>query len=144
MLQLFAILASALSGVFMALQGLFNAKLAEKAGLFRGNFYVHLIALLLAFGLFIFLPHPVLRTKLAFTDLLGGVLAPAIILLVAYGIALSGTFKATIAIVAAQTLTAALLDNFGLFGLEKKPLNWLEIVGAILIVFGVYLVLRSK
>ena len=143
-MHLLAILASALSGVFMALQGLFNAKLAEKASLFRGNLYVHLIALLLAFMLFIFLPHPVLRTKLTYTDLLGGVLAPAIILLVAYGIALSGTFKATIAIVAAQTLAAALLDNFGLFGLEKKPLSWLEIGGAILIIFGVYLVLRSK
>jgi len=143
-LQLLAIIASALSGVFMALQGLFNSKLAEKTGLFRGNFYVHLIALFLAFLLFVMLPHPVQRTKLTYTDFLGGVLAPAIIILVAYGIALSGTFKATMAIVAAQTLTAALLDNFGLFGLEKKPMNFLEIFGAALMVLGVYLVLRSK
>lgn len=143
-MHLLAIIASAVSGVFMALQGVFNSRLSEKAGLFRGNLYIHLIALFLAFLLFILFPHPVVREKLTFIDFLGGILAPAIILLVAYGIALSGAFSATIAIVAAQTLTATLLDNFGLFGLEKKSFTSTEILGAVLIVSGVYLVLRSK
>ncbi len=143
-MQYLAIFASALSGALMAFQGLFNAELSKKVGLFRGNFYIHLIALFLAFLLYAFIPHPVMTEKLKFVDFLGGIFAPAIIVLVAYGIALSGTFKATIAIVAAQTFTAAILDNFGFFGLEKRPLSFQEIAGGVLIVLGVYLVMRTK
>jgi len=143
-LQYLALFASALSGVFMALQGVFNSRLSEKVGLFRSNLYLHGIALGLAFILYLFAPHPVIREKLTFVDFLGGFLAPAIILLVAYGIARSGAFYATVAIVAAQTLSAALLDNLGLFGLEKRPFTFTEFLGGVLIVVGVYLVLKIK
>ncbi len=139
-----AIIAAGLSGVFMALQGVFNSELSEKVGLFKGNFYIHLIALTLALVLLLAFPHPVSREKPKLLDFLGGVLAPAIIVLVAYGIAQSGAFKATIAIVSAQTLTAAVVDILGLFGVERKTLGYPEIIGAILMVIGVYLVLRSR
>jgi len=143
-LQYLALLASALSGAFMALQGVFNSRLTQKAGLFRGNLYIHLIAVGLALVLYLILPHPVIREKLTFLDFTGGFLAPAIIMLVAYGIAKTGAFSATVAIVAAQTLSAALLDNFGLLGLEKKSFTFVELLGAVLIVSGVYLVLKIK
>ena len=78
-----------------------------------------------------------IREKLTFVDF-WAVFSPAIILLVAYGIARSGAFYATVAIVAAQTLSAALLDNLGLFGLEKRPFTFTEFLGGFDRCWGIF------
>ncbi|MEM1060910.1 MAG: DMT family transporter [Planctomycetota bacterium] len=46
------------------------------------------------------------------------------------------------AIVTGQMLTSVLLDHFGLVGLPKRPVDWVRVAGAALIIGGVYLITR--
>jgi len=74
---------------------------------------------------------------------LGGFIGVVIIYGVAVAIANTGAAAATTAIVAAQLITAALLDHFGLFGLKQSPLTWLKGLGIALLAVSAYLVLRQ-
>jgi transporter family-2 protein len=47
-----------------------------------------------------------------------------------------GVGIATTGIIAAQLLTAYIIDHFGLFGMEKIPFNYLKLIGIALIVTG--------
>lgn len=53
-----------------------------------------------------------------------------------------GAGNATVLLILAQIITALILDHFGLFGMEIRSINAIKIVGAVLILGGVYLVNR--
>ena len=55
-----------------------------------------------------------------------------------------GVAGATTAIIPGQVCTAAVLDYFGLFGLEKIPFRWYRIPGALAMDGGAWLMLRRQ
>ncbi|HHX29151.1 MAG: DMT family transporter [Bacillota bacterium] len=140
-----ALLIAALSGASMAVQGAFNAVLGKKAGSFEASFIVHLIGTLLLGGLLALgLGQGGLR-KAALApwwSFLGGPLSVLIIWGVLKSVGEVGVSNANTAIVAAQIVTAILLDCIGVTG-EKVSISWMKGVGAILFISGVYLLLRD-
>ncbi|MGF7397793.1 DMT family transporter [Thermoanaerobacterium thermosaccharolyticum] len=75
-------------------------------------------------------------TYLLFGGILGSIIVlGSIILIPKLGAA---TFASII--VSVQMIAALLIDNFGLFGVEKTPIDWFKIMGVVLLIIGVRLI----
>jgi transporter family-2 protein len=47
-------------------------------------------------------------------------------------------------IVTGQILCAVLIDHFGLLNAAVRPINWMRFIGMLLMIAGVYLVMKKK
>ena len=129
----------------MAVQGSINSMLGKKTGIWQANFIVHLFAVLILIIIII-----VNHNSLSFSEyreipwyyFTGGIMAIVITFGVIVSIPELGVAVATTAIVTTQVLTAAVIDHFGLFGLECIPFNWVKFTGIIFLSVGVRLLLN--
>lgn len=146
-LSVLAFMLAALAGSAMAVQGALNTALGKIIGLLEATLVVLAIGALTA----LLALYPLGLGKGEMTNiirapwyyLLGGVL----IVLITYGVVASipllGVANATTAIVAAQILTAVLIDHFGLFSLQPVPFSWWKGVGLVLMAVGTRLMLQQ-
>ena len=127
------------AGVLMAIQGSMNGAMAKITGVLEGNFILHAIGLtLIVVLLFVCgLGRGDLRamTQAPWYLYLPGVINVAIIYGVMLAISRTGAGAATTAIIVGQLTMALVVDQFGLFGLEKVPMTWGR--GAGLVLMGV-------
>ncbi|MGE5674897.1 MAG: DMT family transporter [Mycobacterium leprae] len=142
-----AILMAAVAGALMPAQGAANAWLARRSTLAMATFWTHgTAAIILAF---ILLLHPAGRSPwptllhAPLPSLLGGVMGVLITWLVAAAVAPLGMVAATTGILVAQVVTAALLDHFGIMGLDHAPFTLSKGLGGFLLLLGAWLILRK-
>lgn len=135
-----ALLIALASGIAMALQGSLNASLAKIIGLLESTFIVHASAAILLIVMIF-----VLRmgqgdfgsyNQAPWYLYLGGAIGIAITVGVMFSIPKLGVATATTAIIVGQVTTAALVDHFGLFGLQKIPFTWIKLAGIVLLAAG--------
>lgn len=72
-----------------------------------------------------------------------GALGLVIVGTIGYGTARVGLVTVFTIILAAQFISGALLDHFGILGADLRPLNLTRIAGIILMLLGTWLVLRQ-
>ena len=138
---LIGILIAALSGALMSVQGVCNAGLSEKTGLWVTGTFVSLTAAAVCFLLWL------LTGKTgSFADILsvqpryrlmGGVFGAAITGAVVYAIAQLGTAKAELAIVVTQLATAYLLAVTGWLGSAQEAFAWQKLCALLVAGSGV-------
>ena len=141
------LLLAALSGLIMAIQGSLNASQSKIIGLWETTFVVHFVGLGLA-GILLFVFNLgnitwLNLTKAPWYTYLGGVLGVLIIYIVARSMPKVGVAPATTAIILGQVFTAGLIDHLGLFGLQKIPFSWVNVVGTFLMAGGAWLILKQ-
>ncbi|HOR86956.1 MAG TPA: DMT family transporter [Bacillota bacterium] len=133
------ILLSIAAGLFIGLQGVFNARVGEKIGFWEANTFVHATGL--AFTLIMLL----ITGNGGFSKLgevkklymLGGVLGVLIIFSVMKAIiALGSTFTIAILLVA-QLITATIIDSFGLFGSQVVKFGVSKFIGIAIMIAGI-------
>ena len=73
---------------------------------------------------------------------LNGVMSAIVVGGITYAGPRIGTFATIALVIAAQLFMAVLIDAFGMFGLERIPLNWSRITGLMLLAAGSALVLK--
>ena len=73
---------------------------------------------------------------------IGGIMGALIVTAIAYSPPRIGVFATIAIIVAGQLVTSALIDAFGLMGVEKIPLNPARVAGLVLLGAGALLVLK--
>ncbi len=145
--MLLALGLAAAAGILMALQGGLNGALSKIIGLLETTFVVHwigtatvtvlLFAGRLGNGDLLRIP------KAPWYILLGGLLGVPIVYGVAASITRAGAAPATASIIVGQVLTAAIIDNFGLFGLERIPFAWWKIFGVVFLAAGACILLHK-
>ncbi len=133
------IIFSILAGAAMSFQGIFNTKLSDKIGLWETNAIVQgsafIVTLLIVF---LFGKGDFREIKSANKlYLLGGLLGVLIIFTVMQGMRSLGPTYAIAIILVAQLLTAAIIEAFGLFGVEKNSFSLNEIIGVAIMVGGI-------
>ncbi|MGB4443606.1 MAG: DMT family transporter, partial [Dethiobacteria bacterium] len=130
---LFALIIAAIAGMAMALQGSFNAILGKIIGTLETTLVVHLIGIaVVIIALFLFklgTGNLALIKNAPWYTFLGGVLGVLIIFGVAVSIPRTGVANATTAIITGQLLTALIIDQYGLFGLDKVPFTFWKGLG---------------
>jgi bacterial/archaeal transporter family-2 protein len=73
---------------------------------------------------------------------LNGVMSAIVVVGITYAGPRIGTFATIALVIAAQLFMGVLIDAFGMFGLERIPLNWARITGLVLLAGGSALVLK--
>ncbi len=131
---------SIIAGAAMSVQGVFNTGLNEKIGLLESNTFVQGSAFLLSLiAMFAFGNGDIKAiSQVNKLFLTGGALGLVITLSVIMGIKNLNPTIATSAILITQLLVSAVIEAFGLFGIEKVPFVWQNYLGIALMILGVF------
>lgn len=119
--------------------GVFNTKVTEASSMWAANAFVQFTAFLVCIVAWLFTDRTSFREVLAVEPkyvLLGGAIGAFITLTVIKSMDALGPAKAVMLIVIAQLIVAYLIEVFGLFGVEKQPLSWRKILGALIAIGG--------
>ncbi len=146
MLKYLSLGLAALAGAAMAVQGTLNAALGKVLGVWESTLIVHLIGTITVLAI-------IIVGGIGFSNLsklaqapwyayLGGVLNVIIIYAVVRVIPEVGVGNATTAIIAAQIITALVIDSLGLFGMKKYVFHYSDILGILLLAAGTRILLN--
>ena len=129
-----------LSGALMSVQGVFNTQVTKTTGLWVSNGWVQFSAFIVCLVMWLIMG----RDSVAAIGkvepkymLLGGVIGAGITWTVIKSMAQLGPAKAALLIVISQLIVAYVIELFGLFGVEKEPLEWRKVGGMALALIGV-------
>lgn len=129
-----------ISGALMSIQGVFNTQVTKASSIWVASAFVQLTAFAVCMGAWLLTD----RTSFATLGkvepkymLLGGTIGAFITYTVIKSMEMLGPAKAVMLIVIAQLIVAYLLELFGMFGVEKQPLEWRKVIGMIIAIAGV-------
>lgn len=132
---------SIIAGAAMSIQGVMNTRLGEKIGLYESNVFVQGTAFILSVIAMAVVGKGNFRSlgEVNRFYLLGGVLGLIITVTVMLGMGKLSTVMAVSAILISQLLVAAMIDAFGIMGMEKVTFGWNKYAGLILMIGGMLL-----
>ncbi|OJE46378.1 hypothetical protein BAQ49_29470 [Bacillus proteolyticus] len=127
------------AGLFITLQGTFNAKLSSHIGIWSTSIITHLIGFLIATTVFL------VKKKEKVTDLKGvkkvylaaGAFGGLIICAETMAIYSMGVTLTAGTLLVAQLLTATVIEMKGLFHIKKIAMERYHIVGTIVMIIGI-------
>ncbi len=131
-----------LSGALMSVQGVFNTQVTKSSGIWLASAFVQLTALIVCVAAWLIKERtPVTSLFLVQPKymLLGGVIGAFITITVIKAMDMLGPAKAVMFIVISQLLVAYVIELFGMFGVEKQPLEWRRVIGMGIAIAGVIL-----
>ncbi|MGO5007485.1 DMT family transporter [Bacillus wiedmannii] len=128
-----------LAGVFITLQGTFNAKLSSHIGIWSTSIITHLIGVLIATTVFLLKKE---EKVAALKDvkkiyLVAGALGGLIICAETIAIHSMGVTLTAGTLMVAQLLTATLIEMKGLFQIKKIQMERYHVVGTIVMIIGI-------
>ena len=129
-----------LSGALMSVQGVFNTQVTKTTGMYVSNGWVQFSAFFVCLAVWFFMGRDsigaIARVEPKYM-LLGGVIGAGITWTVIKSMEQLGPAKAALLIVIAQLTVAYVIELFGMFGIEKEPLEWRKLGGLALSLIGV-------
>ena len=129
-----------LSGAFMSIQGVFNTQVTKSSTIWVANAFVQFTALLVCLGAWLFTDRSSFGALFKVQPkymLLGGAIGAFITYTVIKAMEMLGPARAVMIIVISQLIVAYLIELFGLFGVEKQPLEMRKIVGMGVAIAGI-------
>lgn len=137
---MFGILIALLSGALMSIQGVFNTQVTKQAGLWVSTGWVQLSAFAVCIVAWLFTGRSsvtaLFQTEPKYT-LLGGVIGAFITVTVIQSMSALGPAKSVMLIVISQLIIAYVIELFGMFGVDKQPLEWRKIIGMVVAIVGI-------
>lgn len=138
--KMFGFLIALLSGALMSVQGVFNTQVTKTTGVWVSNGWVQFSAFAVCLAVWFFTGRDsvaaIARVEPKYM-LLGGVIGAGITWTVIKSVDALGPAKSALLIVIAQLAVSYLIELFGLFGMDKAPLDWRKLGGLILAVIGI-------
>ncbi len=129
-----------ISGALMSIQGVFNTQVTKTSGIWVANAFVQFSAFLVCMAAWLFTDRSSFGALLKVEPkymLLGGVMGAGITYTVIKGMELLGPARAVMIIVVSQLIIAYLIELFGLFGVEKQPLEIRKLIGMAAAIAGI-------
>lgn len=129
-----------LSGALMSVQGVFNTQVTKTTGMWVSNGWVQLSAFAVCVLAWLVMGRDSISAIGKVEPrymLLGGVIGAGITWTVIKSMEQLGPAKAALLIVISQLIVAYVIELFGLFGVEKEPLEWRKVGGMVLALIGV-------
>ena len=124
----------------MSIQGVFNTQVTKTSGIWVANAFVQFTALLVCLGAWIVTDRSSFAALWKVEPkymLLGGVIGAFITYTVIKGMEMLGPAKSVMVIVISQLAVAYLIELFGLFGVEKQPLEIRKMIGMGVAIAGI-------
>lgn len=129
-----------ISGALMSVQGVFNTQVTKTAGVWVSNGWVQLTAFAVCLIAWLVTGRDSVAALAKVEPkylLLGGVIGAGITWTVIKSMEQLGPAKAALLIVIAQLIIAYVIELFGMFGVEKEPLEWRKVIGMVIALIGV-------
>lgn len=129
-----------ISGALMSIQGVFNTEVTKSSSIWAANIFVQATALLVCLAAWAITDRSALLSVFKVEPkymLLGGTIGAFITFTVIKSMDTLGPAKAVMLIVIAQLIIAYLIELFGLFQVEKQPLDMRKILGMVVAIAGV-------
>lgn len=139
---MWGILIALVSGALMSIQGVFNTEVTKQTSLWVSTGWVQLSAFLVCIAAWLFTGRESIGALLQVENkytLLGGVIGAFITVTVVMSMSSLGPAKSAMLIVVAQLAVAYLIELFGLFGVDKQPLQWRKVLGMAIAIVGIIL-----
>ncbi|MDT8377476.1 MAG: DMT family transporter [Desulfotignum sp.] len=141
---IYLVIIAAIGGIAVSLQGQLMGSIDKQTGTLEsvfvtyggGGFLIGLIMILLRGGNLSGL------TQVPWYTLLSGPMGLILIAAIGYSVPRLGLVPAFTVMMAAQFATAALIDQFGLFGADIRPITLSRITGMMVMFLGIWLVMR--
>ena len=134
-------LIAVISGALMSIQGVFNAGVTKQTGVWTTAAFVQLSAFIVCVAAWFFSGKETSFAEIFKIDnkymLLGGIIGAFITFTVIKSVESLGAAKSAMFIVAAQLLTAYIIELFGLFGMEKAEFSFRKLIGFVITVAGI-------
>ncbi len=130
------------SGALMSIQGVWNTQVTKTTGMWVSNLWVQFTAFLFCLIVWFFTGRESLQTIVKVEPkfmLAGGILGAGITWTVIKSMEQLGPAKAALLIVITQLLVAYLIELFGLFQVEKQPLEIRKVIGMGIAFIGIWL-----
>lgn len=129
-----------LSGALMSVQGVFNTQVTKQSGVWVANIFVQLTALMVCLAVWLASDRSsfaaLFRVEPKYM-LLGGAIGAFITYTVIKSMALLGPARSVMCIVVSQLIVAYLIEVFGLFGVEKQPMEAKRLLGMGIMIAGI-------
>lgn len=140
------LLIAILAGIAVALQGQFMGALDRRVGTLTSVLITYGVGALTIAVLWLAGPRTVsgAAREVPWYAWSAGLLGLVIVGGIGYATPRLGLSRTLLVSVAAQLITAALVDHFGLFGAAQRPLDLTRITGFMLAFGGVWLVVRGS
>ncbi len=134
---------SLISGILMSVQGVFNTEVTKQTSVWISASFVQLTALFVCIAAWLVTGREgqisgLLRIQPRYL-LLGGVIGAFITYTVIVGMDSLGPAKAVMLIVAAQLVSAYVIELLGMFGVDRVGFDWKKLVGMALFLAGVFI-----
>ena len=137
---MFGFLIALLSGALMSVQGVFNTQVTKTSGIWVANAFVQFTALLACLAAWLVTDRSSFAALWKVEPkymLLGGTIGAVITYTVIKGMELLGPARSVMIIVISQLIVAYLIEMFGLFGVEKQPLEVRKLIGMGVAIAGI-------
>lgn len=137
---MFGFFIALLSGAFMAIQGVFNTQVTRASSIWVANAFVQFTALLVCLGAWLITDRSSFGSLFKVQPrymLLGGVIGAFITYTVIKAMEMLGPARASMVIVISQLAIAYLVELFGLFGVEKQPVQARNLTGMGIAILGI-------
>ncbi|WP_438445035.1 DMT family transporter [Gorillibacterium sp. sgz5001074] len=130
---------SLLAGLAIAVQGIMNTKVSEKAGFWLTNALVHGSGFLVALAVFGLVRDGQLGSLGSVNKgyWLGGTVGVVIVYSVMKGIGQLGATYSIAILLVAQLSAALAIDSLGLFGARMVPFSWNKLIGIGIMAAGI-------
>lgn len=129
-----------LSGALMSVQGVFNTQVTKQSGIWVANAFVQLTALLVCLAVWLASDRASFTTLFQVEPkymLLGGAIGAFITYTVIKSMEMLGPARSVMFIVTSQLIIAYLIEVFGLFGVEKQPMEIKKVLGMGIMIAGI-------
>lgn len=134
------LLIALISGALMSIQGVFNTQVTKASGVWSASAFVQFLALIVCLGVWACVERSpllnVFRVEPKYM-LLGGAIGALITYTVIRSMASLGPARAVMFIVISQLIVAYVIELFGMFGVEKQPLELRKVIGMVIAIVGV-------
>jgi len=139
------VLLMACGGLAVSIQPSINARLAQKVGSYESSMISFVVGTLAMLVMVIIAGRGNLRNVVdaSWWELTGGLLGAYFVTMTIVAVPRLGTLAVMAIIIAGQLTTAALLDQYGAFGLRQIPLTPVRSFGIMLLCIGASLVIRK-
>ena len=129
-----------LSGALMSVQGVFNTQVTKQSGIWVANAFVQFTALLVCLAVWLVTDRASFASLLKVEPkymLLGGAIGTFITYTVIKSMEQLGPARSVMFIVVSQLIIAYVIEVFGLFGVEKQPLEMRKLLGTGVMIAGI-------
>lgn len=129
-----------LSGALMSVQGVFNTQVTKQSGIWVANAFVQFTALLVCMAVWLVTDRTSFASLLKVEPkymLLGGAIGTFITYTVIKSMEQLGPARSVMFIVVSQLIIAYVIEVFGLFGVEKQPLEMRKLLGTGVMIAGI-------